>query len=373
MTPKDSLYLVSTDGTTRPLFYVVTAPFYGTVNELAGPQPRLNLWATKYSKARAAHRAAHRMVGSSEAQGAEVSGAVDYYLRAMGREVRDSLRTRGELRADAHQPNRRDERKFQGHLRTAADDAVDRDARGIHEVDGKPVESVALTEEFAPRVFPKDWRDRENDYVPQDVYNGHWCKACGLSHTARYGACRHTSLVTAPCKSCTSTLPLDGVDGSMCKRCWNTHHEGNIRAQERMLPEGSVGRVYGDHNSEDAGDGPPEPIHAQGVVSDPTGDTAADRVDLGDVATLIADEILSDRERQVLEHLSAGYSVPEIASILGVDRGSVHRYRDRARDKLTPRRRRLSWRQSAARFLPLVREKARRPNGSHVPPSLLAT
>jgi DNA-binding CsgD family transcriptional regulator len=375
VTKDDSLYLVNTDGKTRPLFYVVRAPFNGAVKKLAGPQPRLNLWTTKYSKAKAAHRQAHRMMGSSEAQGAEVAGAVDYYLRAMGERVRDSLRTEGEMKESADQPNRRDERKFQTHLRTAADTAVERDAGVAHQIDGQRVVLVALTEESPPRVFPKDWRDHQDDYEPQDVYTGRrWCKTCGLSHTDSYGACREPALVTGLCESCSKpkaaseprTRLLDGVTRSMCKRCWNAHHEGNIRAQERMLPEGSIGRVYGDHKSADAGDGPPQPIHAQGVVSDPTGDTATHRVDLGDVPALIADEILSPQERRVLELSTADLLDSEIAAAMGVHRRSVAVYRERATTKLTPRRRVTSWRRSAGQFPPVTCVVRRRSSQTYV-------
>ena len=146
-----------------------------------------------------------------------------------------------------------------------------------------------------------------------------------------------------------------GAGSRFCLRHWRVDYEANLATYERTSLK--TGEPMDENNT--------PPTTSRGIPSDPTGDRATARADTGEIEGLIRDELLTLSETKALALRSDEWTLAAIgAEMDGITAGSVAKHVERARAKLTPRRRRLTWQQEIARTVPVRRVKARQPQRS---------
>ncbi len=292
-------------------------------------RPVLRLLPTRIDGALSNRRRAEILIGPSEAAAAELSGAVIRLLEGI----------------------RAGRVPTYGNLRTAADAALIRDGIDMQcrQFWGEPVEHSSHDDDLGVAALRGRLGVRRRERLdrapwhPELSLNLH--KKCWATNIA-------TTFVEPTMESCSACGPDSRrcPDHQAALRSWRSDYEVNLRTYKKLLLTGGRG--------ED--DTPPHLEEIRGAKrrvdgwSDPTGDAAAIRADIGDISSLVLDELLTPPQAMVVRYLAAGYIPSDIARAMGVSRATVGTHRDRAREKFTPRRRRLTWRQEVGRSVRLV-------------------
>ncbi len=278
-------------------------------------RPLLKLFPTRIDGKIGGVRQAMAVVGYDEGAGSQLAGAVLKFRVAKKSGVTAAW----------------------SQLRTAADAALVYDAQGVHviELSGLKIRVIftLYDDELTQWDYsPHDWEQRPRQPklpgpgkhpVPSEEL------PCPLCDDHNYGA-----------------------NGRLCKRHWRQDYEAGLRTYEKLnLKPGT--EPIDEHNT--------RPKTGRGIPADPTGDRASDRADTGEVDGLLRDELLTPSEAKVLGLFAAGWNHSEVAQEMGVSRGTVGKHRERAQKKLSPRRRRLTWREEMARSVPVVKVKRRQP------------
>ena len=279
-------------------------------------RPRLSLFPTRIEGRKGQLRRAIAVIGQDEANGAQLAGAAVRFL---------------EGQRDGSEPT-------WGQLRSAADAELIHDALDVHEIGGQPVLLDSYTDELLPVYYGVRIRD-----LP----------AHGEVAEVKLVTGAITAYRELPCPLCDNRNY--GVKGRLCKRHWRMDYEANLRTYESLSPKPEDESI-GPHNT--------PPSKSRGIPADRTGDSASARADTGEVDGLIRDEILTPSEARVVELTAAGWNLHEIGREMGTAAPTAAEHLKRARGKLNPRRRRLTWREEMARSVPVVKVKRRQPSRS---------
>ncbi len=287
-------------------------------------RPVLSLSLTKIEGRRAENRRAFAVVGYDEGAGSQLAGAFEVYL---GGECAGIPATWSQLR-------------------TAADAELVHDARPAHLLGGLLVIYDSYRDELLPEYHPTPKRERRVTDPPAPGFvtvGGTWAK------TKQQRAPRPPrAYVELPCPLCDNQNY--GVEGRLCERHWKADYKANLRTFEKLsLTSGN------EPIDEDA---PTLRSNRRGIPADPTGDSATARADTGEVDGLIRDELLTPSEARVIELRAAGWNLHEIGREMGTAASTVAEHLKRAQRKLTPRRRRLTWRGKWHARFPSLRSDA---------------
>jgi DNA-binding CsgD family transcriptional regulator len=308
-------------------------------------RPILRLFPTRIEGVQGRVREAIAAIGYDEASGAQLAGAL--------------VRLRSDHREGLH--------PTWGQLRTSADAELIRDALDPHVIDGVVVVLDSYTDELLPAYYrPPHVRDRSAS-APRLTASKMPCPVCdNVDYGEEEGRlCRRhwdeawTSKLPS-CQLCGAIRafklgePEPNVPGHPCKRHYRADYEASLTTYEALNLV--AGEALDEHNT--------PPSTARGIPSDPTGDRATARADTGDVDGLIRDEILTSQQGRVVGLSSTGLNLHEIGREMGIDAGTVAKHLDRARRKLNPRRRRLTWREEIGRSVPVVGVRKRQPQRS---------